>query len=166
VWDTILEQRDAFEKVQKQCLANLEGVDWPAEVSDLDRMACPECGSSLIGQADPENEDREHVVGKCYQCGEEIDFEKTMEMVVAASYEVHAYILAKEGMNSPIADCPECGAPAYVESGEASVCFVCGESIAGECARCGAGIDVNEYNPDYPGLCSYCAYMSEKVMRE
>lgn len=103
---------------------------------------------------------------KCYQCGEEINFEKTMEMVVAASYEADAYIRAKEGLNSSISDCPECGAPAYVETGEVSVCFVCGESVAGECARCGNGIDVNEYNSDHPGLCSYCAHMSEKIMRE
>lgn len=166
VWGTILEQRGAFEKVQKKCLNSLESVDWPAEVSDLDRMACPNCGSSLVGQSDPDNEDHEHVVGKCYQCGEEVPFEKMMEMVVAASYEVDAYIMAKEGLNSAIADCPECGAPAYVETGETSVCFVCGESVAGECIRCGAGIDVHEYNWDHPNLCSYCAHISEKVMRE
>ena len=166
VWDTILERRAAFEKVQKQCLDSLERVDWPAPVSDLDRMACPNCGSSLIGQADPGNEDREHVVGKCFQCGDEIGFETMMEMVVEASYEVDAYIRAKEGMNSSIADCPECGVSAYVETGEISVCFACGESVSGECVRCGAGIDVNEYNFEYPNLCSYCAHMSEKVMRE
>ena len=159
-------QREAYEKVQKHCVASLEGVDWPAKVSDLDRMACPECGSSLLGQEDPGNGDREYVVGKCYQCGAEIDYKKMMELVVAASYEIDAYIVAKEGMNAPVSTCPQCGALAYVESADTSVCFACGESIAGECARCGTAIDVNEYNPDYPSLCSYCAYMSEKVLRE
>lgn len=166
VWKTILEQREAFEKVQKNCLDSLENVNWPADVSDLDRMACPNCGSSLVGQSDPDNENHEKVVGKCYQCGEEIDFEKMMVIVVTASYEGDAYIRVKEGLNSSIADCPECGAPAYVETGEVSVCFVCGESFADECARCGDGIDVNEYNFDHSGLCSYCAYISEKIMNE
>ncbi|MBK1622055.1 hypothetical protein [Afifella marina] len=166
VWDTILEKREAFEKVQEKCLDSLENVAWPAEVSHLDRMACPNCQSSLLGQLDPDNKDHEHVIGKCYQCGEEISFEKFMEMVVASSYEVDAYIRAKEGLNPSIADCPECNASAYVETGEISLCFVCGESVAGECIRCGAGIDVNEYNSEYPGLCSYCAYMAEKMMRE
>lgn len=166
VWDTILAEREAFEKVQQQCVTSLESVDWPAAVSSLDRMACPECGSSLLGQEDSENQDREDLVGKCYQCGAEINYGKMMELVVATSYDLDAYLMAKEGMNSPIANCPECAATAYVETSAASVCFVCGESIAGDCARCGAGIDVNEYNSDYPGLCSYCAYMSEKVMRE
>jgi hypothetical protein len=166
VWGTILEQREAFEKVRKRCLDSLEVVKWLAEVSDLDRMSCPNCGSSLIGQSDAGNTDHEYVTGKCFQCGEEIAFEKMMEMVVAASYELDAYIMAKDGLNSPIADCPECGVTAYVETGGVSICFACGESVAGECARCGADIDVNEYNYDYPNLCSYCAHMSHKVMRE
>jgi len=84
VWTTILEQKEAFEKVQQSCLNGLEMVDWPAAVSDMDRMSCPNCGSSLIGQADPENKDHQHVVGKCYQCGKEIDFEKMVVMVVGA----------------------------------------------------------------------------------
>lgn len=166
VWGTILTQRAAFEKVQSKCIASLENVEWPAEVSHLDRMACPECGSSLIGQEDPDNDDREHVVGKCHQCGEEIAFEKMMEMVVTASYEIDAYIMAKEGLNPAITDGPECTAPAYIETGEYSVCFVCGESVAGECIRCGTGIDAHEYHYDYPNLCSDCAHTSEKVMHE
>ena len=166
VWDTILEQHDAFEKVKKKCLASLEAVEWPAEVSKLDRMACPECASSLIGQVEQENTDHEQVVGKCYQCGEEIAFETMMELVVKASYELDAYIMAKEGLNTPYGHCPECSAEAYVEDGETSLCFACGESIAGECVRCSNSIDLNEYNPDHPNLCSYCVYQWEKVMRE
>ncbi|PZX46973.1 hypothetical protein LX76_04556 [Cereibacter changlensis] len=89
-----------------------------------------------------------------------------MEMVVAASYETDAYIRVKEGLNPSIADCPHCWAKAYVESGEVSVCFACGETVAADCGHCGTRIDVNEYNQDYPELCSYCAHMLEKVMRE
>lgn len=165
VWDTILEQREAFERVQQRCLDSLQNVDWPAEVSRLDRLACPDCGSSLVGQADPDNDDHEHVVGKCHQCGEEIGFEKMMEVVVTASYEIDAYIRAKEGLDSSIATCPHCGVDAYVENGEVSVCFACGETLD-DCTRCGTRINVNEYNHDHPELCSYCAHMWEKVMRE
>lgn len=166
VWTTILEQKDAFEKVQKSCLKSLEPITWPADVSHLDRMSCPYCGSSLIGQAEPENSDHEHVIGKCYQCGEEIPFDEMMELVASATYEADAYIAAKEGLNRVISTCPECGVTAYVENEEVSICFACGESIAGECTRCSATIDVNEYSPDHPDLCSYCAHMYDKMMRE
>lgn len=166
VWGTILEQREAFEKVQKKCLESLKSVRWPAEVSNLDRMACPNCASSLVGQSDPDNTAHDHIVGKCYQCGKEISFEKMMEAVVTASFDTDAYIRAKEGLNSSIADCPHCWAKAYVENGEVSVCFACGETVSADCEHCGTRIDVNEYNHDNPELCSYCAHMWEKAMRE
>lgn len=166
VWDTIIAERATFEKVRQACLESWEPVDWPAPVQNLDRMSCPNCQSSLIGQRFTSNADYQTADGKCFQCGHEIDRESMMEKVVAASYEVAAYIMAKEGLNPAIATCPECGSDTYVDDGEHSVCFTCGESIAGECARCSATIDVNEYSPDHPELCSYCAHMLEKVMRE
>jgi len=166
VWETIVSERATFQKVQATCLASWEGMEWPASVKNLDRMACPACQSSLIGQRHSGNIDHEVADGKCFQCGEEIEHEKLMEMVVLTSYDMDSYIMAKEGLNPAIACCPECGTEAYVETGEVSVCFSCGESVAGECSRCSADIDVNEYSPDHPELCSYCAHMWEKVMRE
>jgi hypothetical protein len=166
VWDTIIAERKTFEKVRQACLESWEPVDWPAPVQNLDRMSCPNCKSSLVGQSSPENTDYQAVDGKCFQCGHEVDRERMMEMVVAASYEVAAYVMAKEGLNPAVATCPACCSNAYVDDGEYSVCFACGESIAGECARCSTTIDINEYSPDYPDLCSYCAHIWEKVMRE
>lgn len=166
VWGTIIAERATFEKVRAACLASWEDIKWPAPVKDLDKILCPECKSSLVGQADAANTDHETIVGKCYQCGEEIAREKLMALVVEASYEIDAYLMAKEGLNSAITFCPECGVGAYVETGDVSVCFFCGESVAGECSRCSAAIDVHEYNPDSPDLCSYCAHVFEKMMRE
>lgn len=166
VWDTIIAERATFEKVRESCLVSWEGVEWPALVKDLDKMSCPSCKSSLVGQADAANTDHENIEGKCFQCGHEIDREALMVMVVTASYEIDAYLMAKDGLNSAIATCPHCAAEAYVETGETSVCFSCGESVAGECERCGTRVDVHEYNYDYEGLCSYCAHMAEKYMRD
>jgi len=166
VWDTIVAERATFEKVQAACLLSWSDVEWPAPVKNLDNMACPYCQSSLVGQSDSSNADHEHVEGKCFQCGKGIERDKLMEMVVLVSYEIDAYLMAKEGLNSPIGCCPECGVEAYVEDEETSLCFNCGESVSGECSRCSAGIDLNEYNPDHPNLCSYCAHMWEKVMKE
>ncbi|SFU00161.1 hypothetical protein [Mesorhizobium sp. YR577] len=166
VWDTILEEKDAFDRVQKSCVDSLLHVNWPGEVRDLDQMSCPKCASSLIGQADRENTDSDYIKGKCFQCGEEFNQQEIVEMVVATSYEIDSYLAAKNGEGSPIADCPECGAATYVENGEASICFSCKETVAGRCSRCGTAITVHEYNPEYPELCGYCAHVLEKVMRE
>lgn len=166
VWDAIITERDAFEKVRANCVESWKDVEWPAAVENLDQMSCPNCQSTLIGQSDNGNTNHQQAEGKCFQCGEGIDCETMMEMVVKASYEIDAYFLAKNGMNSPIGRCPECSAEAYVEEGETSLCFYCGVSIAGKCSRCHNTIDLNDYNPDDPNSCSYCANLWEKTMRE
>jgi hypothetical protein len=166
VWETILEQTEAFNKVQKSCVDSLERINWPGEVHDLNRISCRACGSSLVGQVDRDNTSSERVRGACSQCGEEFENQDIVEMVVAASYEIDAFLAARNGEFSPVTSCPECGADAYVETGALSLCFHCHESVAGECMRCSTTIDVHEYSSDYPDLCSYCAHMTEKVMRE
>jgi hypothetical protein len=166
VWETILEETSTFNKVQRACFDSLIRLNWPGEVRRLDHMSCRTCGSSLIGQTDRDNTESEAAIGKCFQCGEEYDQEDLAEMVVAVSYEVDAYHAAKDGESSPIATCPECSAEAYVENGEVSACFACKETVGGECSRCSTDISVHEYNPEYPNLCSYCAHVWEKVMRE
>lgn len=159
VWETIIAERTTFEKVRVSCLASLEVVEWLAPVKNLDEMACPSCQSSLVGQADRVNTDHETIEGKCFQCGDEIDREKLMEMVVEASYAVEAYVMVRSGMNPGIVYCPECDVEAYVEIDGVSVCFSCGESLASECMKCKREISVHEYNPDNPSLCSYCDYV-------
>jgi len=166
VWDTIIAERNTFEKVQAACLASLEGVKWPAPVDGIDKMSCPSCQSSLVGQADATNTDHENIQGKCFQCGAEIGRETLMGLVVKASYEMDDYLMAKDGLNPAITDCPECGSDIYVETGEISICFSCGESAAGECARCSNRIDANDYSFDHPNLCGYCGNQLDKVMRE
>ncbi|MBW8640396.1 hypothetical protein K1W69_24605 [Hoeflea sp. WL0058] len=166
VWETILEQKAAFDKIQADCLASWEAVQWKESVERLDLLACPECGSSLVAQLDRENTEHHEIMCKCFRCGNESNHEKSIEMVVEACFEVDAYLMAKEGMNSPINTCPSCGLDTYVETGDISFCYNCEESVSGTCARCGNGIDIHEYSPDHEELCSYCAYQWEKMRDE
>ena len=78
VWDTILAERKAFEKIQDKRVASFENVDWPAPACRLDRLSCPACSSSLIEQRVPENAEHGHVDGKCHRCGGFIGFETMM----------------------------------------------------------------------------------------
>lgn len=166
VWQTLIAEREAFEKIKADCLATWADINWPQPVKNLDRMLCPNCNSSLIGQSDSANTNHEMIEGKCFQCGETINRVSLIEMVVKASYGVNEYVLAKDGSPDPVNYCPDCGAHAYVEHDEISLCFSCGESVAGQCWRCDDSIDVHQYSPEHPALCSYCSYMYDKVMRE
>ena len=167
VWDTITAERATFEKLRADCLASWKDVKWPAPVENLDEMMCPNCESLLVGQIEAGNTDYENVEGKCSQCGNEIDRESLIKMVVDVSYGPDDYLMALDGQNPIIANCHECGADkTYVDTGEISICFSCVEGVAGECGVCDKGIGVHEYISEYPNLCSCCAYKLEKVMRE
>lgn len=166
-WDVILEKRTAFEKVQRRCLGELKFIRWPRPVERLDRMACENCGSSLIGQEDPANNYPESFHAKCAQCGEVSSVESSIRMLVKASFEVDDYIAAKDGAEPVINDCPECAiSGVYVQDGEVNVCFACGFALKETCFRCGNGITLDEYTILNNGLCGYCSHISEKVMRE
>lgn len=165
-WDTVLTEHKAFMKVQNACIESLEIVEWPADVSRLDRLSCPACSSSLVGQEDADNTDHENVIGKCSQCGEDIDFLAMMLLIVEASYGYDTFSIMKDGGEAPVSTCPECSEDTYVEEGEVSVCFNCGKSVAGECSLCSAPLSVNDWHYEYSNMCSYCGHMTEKVMRE
>jgi hypothetical protein len=165
-WDTVLTEHKDFVKAQAACVESLEIVEWPADVSRFDRLSCPACSSSLVGQEDVDNTDHENVIGKCSQCGEEIDFLAMMLLIVEASYGYDTFSIMKDGGEAPVSTCPECSEDTYIEEGDVSVCFNCGESVAGECSRCGESVSVNDWHYEYSNMCSYCGHMTEKAMRE
>ena len=75
---------------------------------------------------------------------------------------------AKEGAGpGPVYSCPACDREALVEGEDG--CPVCNEPLdyESECMRCGADISIDDFlNGADEGLCPYCAYQTEKAMRE
>jgi len=47
-WNTVLSEHMAFMKVQNACVESLEIVEWPADVSRLDRLSCPPVHRPLL----------------------------------------------------------------------------------------------------------------------
>ena len=166
-WDVILERHDVFKKMQAVCLTELATIEWHIEPANLDRMFCPNCGSSLIWQEDLGNQVVESFHAKCAQCGEVFDHEDSIRMLVDAAFWVDDYIAATEGGEPVLNNCPNCALPdAYVQNGEANGCIACGFVLDESCTRCGTGITLDEYSMLDTGLCGYCNYIYEKAMRE
>ena len=162
-WSTIVTRREAFEKVQSSCLDSWKGMNWPVQVDDLDKMSCPACYSSLIGQEDSSNEDHRNLIGKCFQCSKKFSRKEIMEMIVQAIYG-RDFLYGEDFCI--IDSCPECATNTYVENSKISVCYSCGEEVISNCCICGGRLDINEYNLELSGMCSYCAYKWEKMERE
>ena len=167
VWDVMVAERATFEKLQLECAATWTPVEWLAQVSALDRMSCPNCQSSLIAQVDSTNTHHSDVEGRCVQCNEDIEHAAIMTMIAQTSYEVDAYIAAKEGQESPIGNCPECGEGAYldtfIDEDTRGICFACGVTVDNVCRRCHEHIPIEEYDGE---LCGSCTYAFDKLMAE
>lgn len=157
-WSAMLAEKAFFKKKKAECDATLAKVDWPIELSKLDEIECPACGSALLCQKHADNDEPASIEGACKACGKDISAEKFVEAVVGAEYGSDAYLAAKDGLGSVIHDCLECGNATYA-GGE---CWFCEYEISGECARCFTSLTPENLSPDSSTLCGYCDHIMSK----
>lgn len=165
-WEVMLAEEAFFKKQKSDCDQSYSKLPWGESLSNTDMLSCSDCGSSLIFQTDPENDDPSAIAGKCLACGSEYEAEQTVRMIVEAEHGVDDYILVKDGGEPTIHDCPECHQPTYVWDGETNVCYYCDEAVSGECSFCGDSLSVTNQSVDNGALCDYCAYRMDKIRRE
>lgn len=167
VWGTMIETRHLYEAELARCKKTLATVEWRSSTVAEAELHCPDCGSHLIEQAEPENRDQDLVELYCLACR---NHPETTTMIVEVLQERLAgetYVRFKDaGEEGPIHICPQCWDSAYVDFEDG--CANCGHSIdSAECARCSTTLSIEEIAyGDGTGFCSYCAHMAEKVMRE
>ena len=167
-WQVMLETAQLYQEVLKRCQETLSGVKWHSNTLATVPFSCLECGSGLVAQEDANEADQDSIKLICKACGEEQDTERSIEAALRDALEYDSYTRAKEGLgDGPLFTCPNCGHDTYIEFEDQ--CAACGYEADGdaECARCGneVELDVRLYG-DGGSLCSYCAYVSDKVMRE
>ncbi|MQV12177.1 hypothetical protein GHL01_00260 [Sinorhizobium meliloti] len=166
-WTVLLENADIFAEIERECAATFDKLEWPSSEVDfpIKHLACPRCGSGLIRQQDPDNAKPNEIAFACRACGDDqFDSGDCMEAALAEEAAGLFYIAMTDGGEPPIAMCFECGRTTYmIDAGE---CVACDASAPGSCSACGDPINVNDYNPDYPGLCGYHAHQWQRVERE
>lgn len=167
LWTTMLETKELYDQELKAARATMESVSWHSP-SIAGAFRCEACQQELVEQTDPENVEQDAVELRCRTCGEHPDLPAAIEAALDDLYGVDAYVRAKDGGGpGPIYSCPACDREALVEGEDA--CAVCNEPLdyEGECMRCGEGISIDDYlNGADEGLCPYCAYQTEKAMRD
>jgi len=165
-WEIMLTETDFFTKQKSDCDATFEKIDWWANITNSNNIACSICGSSLLSQFNPKNSDVELIEGQCRACDAAYTAEGTVEIIVTAQFEISDYIAAKEGLESVINDCPECANETYIEDGETIGCFFCGYVIEAKCALCSTKLGISTMSVNNSTLCDYCDYRMDKMMRE
>ncbi|WP_032918265.1 hypothetical protein [Mesorhizobium erdmanii] len=158
----MLAERAFFRKLKDSCNATFQEIPWWQEIAERDDISCPNCRSSLVYQKDETNGEPGDIEGCCKACSDTFSAEKTVEIIVQASFGIDDYIAAKEGLEPTIHDCPECYNATYVETGITIEFFFCGYAVSGDCARCGEPLKVGNKSINNPRLCDYCYHMSSK----
>jgi hypothetical protein len=157
----MLDARFVYERELQECRESFGSVDWRSAHLDETKIICPECGSSLMVQACPENTSIENIQATCRQCGEGIEAEKLIEAALEKHFEFDSYIAATDGGEQPLYDCPECTIKAYVISEDENACVWCGLSLE-KCWRCHTTLTPNNVSPDSNNLCDYCNHIMSK----
>jgi transposase-like protein len=162
-WDALLNEAKVFKQEQDACRASFNAIDWESEAlaGAATELRCPHCTSTLLrnDNATATRFDDLHLV--CSKCGEHAESEDVFEDALGRSLEWDAHEAAKEGLDSPLENCPECDRDTFVV-GEGR-CASCGFSLEGyECAVCSKPLSVDDYSYGDGILCSYHQYVMSK----
>lgn len=168
VWTKMLETKELYDHQLAEARGTLEQVQWYSPSINEKSFRCIDCQSELIEQIQSDNQRQQAVELRCKTCGAFHDIDDGVEQAVERLFGVDSYIRAKEtGESGPIYTCPSCEREALLE--EEGGCACCGEALNynSECLRCSGTIEIQEYLDGLDeGLCSYCSYVKDKMMRE
>jgi transcription elongation factor Elf1 len=168
VWAGMLKTKAFYDHQLAEARTTLAKVNWFSPSINEASFRCNECQSELIEQVEVSNLSQRAIELQCKTCGAFHDIDDAVEEAVERLFGADGYMRAKEtGESGPVFTCPSCDRETLLE--EDGGCANCGEAAdyASECMRCGNSIDMREYLEGLAeGLCSYCAYIKEKVMQE
>jgi len=166
-WDILLNVTEIYEKELDTARIDLNSFDWVySTVKDsLAEVRCTNCGSEILKIVD-KNKEYPDVELKCSSCGHQFDFEEIVEESVTLSLAGDAYIAMTDGADSeddPYGECPECSKNTYIY--KEGCCVNCGaEKRFLTCKMCENSLSLSEQ--EFNGLCGYCNYQYEKMLKE
>lgn len=161
-WNSILADVKFYQTELSRCKTSFANIQWESNTlcraHNQSEFSCTECGSPLLRQKNPQNDNAEEIKFICSHCGKEPERKKVIEAATAEVFAGEAYIAMTDGGEEPINDCPECGNCSYVM--EENCCTVCGFSMKPQtCLVCAEPLTLDENGLD---LCSYHAHVAGK----
>jgi len=128
----------------------------------MDYLRCPACNSALV-EASSADDSYPTINLKCKSCSNEFQFSEVIEELIEESMAGEAYIAMTDGGEMPYHRCSYCDQETFVS--EEARCVACEEGLEfSECTACETTLTPDEQDND--GLCSYCNYKFQKLMRE
>jgi DNA-directed RNA polymerase subunit M/transcription elongation factor TFIIS len=160
-WTTMLDVKEVYDRELKQCTATFDGVEWKSNALSQAARPCHKCGSHLVYRIDQTRKDSGFSDAECRQCGAKMDAVTLMETALEAYLDYESYSAAKDGGESPLGLCPECGTKTYVIFEGENQCVNCFMQLTA-CSRCGESLTPNNVADDSSEVCGYCSYQMSK----
>lgn len=162
-WQHLLSNAEVYDKERRECLSKIQSVEWDSDTLSeaIESATCDECGSDLLLPQDTGGY-REDLELKCRSCGAVTKFADFAPEALHGHYSARAYMIAKDGGDDEIINCPHCGEFGYILDEEK--CSICGESAQQVCSRCGCNIPSSEISDG--DMCGYCQHMWDKMEDE
>lgn len=163
-WEALLKTNEVYSAEEAACNASISQIDWKysAVKDSLTHLRCPECNSALI-QAINDDDIYPDIGLHCKTCSHEFSFSDVVEECVDDLLSGDEYRQVKDGGDSPYGTCPSCGKKTYVH--EEGCCVACESGMEyTECSACEEPLSLDDQVNE--GMCSYCNYKYEKLMRE
>lgn len=160
-WKVMLDEKSFFNEKKKSCDISFSRIVFKEISPPLD-VTCDNCESLLIFQDDPINSDPNDMKIKCKSCGDRMFPETFIKKLIENHFGIDDYRRIKSGESASIHNCPFCYEDGYVYTGSVNECYLCGESISSECARCSVSLTVENLSCENNSCCDYCAHMMSK----
>lgn len=162
-WQHLLSNAEVYDRERLECLNGIQAIDWDSSAlaEAVESATCGKCGSDLLFPQGTGGH-REDIELRCRSCGATEGFMDFAPTALKSHYSPRAHMIAKDGGDDEIIDCPHCGEFGYIM--EEEKCSICGESAVHECSRCGCHIPSSEMSDG--DMCGYCQHMSDKMMDE
>lgn len=164
-WSTLRDVKEIFDKQLAACRATFDKVDWNSDqlAEAMKEFKCTNCGSSLVRQADSENDEMEVIQFECVDCKEDLPWDEVLEAGIVAEAAYDNYRAVKDGGEPAVTTCFECGRQSYsIEDGRCLL--ACGADDSDlECSVCGAHPSPDDYVSE-TGMCSGCHWSYQKLI--
>lgn len=165
-WSRLLEIESFYEAEFARAQATIVGIAWyGASMSaavDSGELLCPTCGSGLIAQDEPANEDPGMADWRCRSCGAQ----PTLAELATRALEDHLYadfyIAMTDGGDNPLVECQGCEDDLFVL--DDMICAGCGYQPRAHCTDCRIEIS-SETAVTYDGCCGICFDRREDPLR-
>lgn len=160
-WSVMIGVKEVHDVEFAKCKETFSAIRWKTELLANASWECPECGSALLMQDDPEIRYHGSMNVTCQSCDNQISAEALVEHFLEDNFAVEAFQAVRHDGPVPVHTCPWCSVDAYVTWGSQNGCVWCDHKMD-RCELCDCSLTPENVAWDHSSRCCYCDHILSK----